>query len=267
MDPKQVQEEIKQLLETIRPDTEIAKEKREGTPEALRYTLLEHQKLGLTWMKTMEESEKKGGILADDMGLGKTIQAIALMVSRPSTNPERKPTLIVAPVSLMQQWKREIQKAVKPGRHQLSVYVLHGDKRAVSYRDLKDYDVVLTTFGTLSSELKRREKYDELQSAGANEEALSRTLLKNLPCLGPSSLWHRVIIDEAQCIKNRNTRSAQACCRLNSTYRWCMSGTPMMNTVEELHSLLKFLRIRPYSSIDRFNKVRVDDHALWLTED
>ncbi|KAF4267990.1 hypothetical protein KXX13_007896 [Aspergillus fumigatus] len=254
VDPKQVQEEIKQLLETIRPDTEIAKEKREGTPEALRYTLLEHQKLGLTWMKTMEESEKKGGILADDMGLGKTIQAIALIVSRPSTDPERKPTLIVAPVSLMQQWKREIQKAVKPGRHQLSVYVLHGDKRVVSYRDMKDYDVVLTTFGTLSSELKHREKYDELQSAGANEEALSRTLLKNLPCLGPSSLWHRVIIDEAQCIKNRNTRSAQACCRLNSTYRWCMSGTPMMNTVEELHSLLKFLRIRPYSSLDRFNK-------------
>ncbi|GIK05918.1 hypothetical protein Aspvir_010032 [Aspergillus viridinutans] len=254
VDPKQVQEEIKQLLETIRPDTEIAKEKREGTPDALRYTLLEHQKLGLAWMKTMEESEKKGGILADDMGLGKTIQAIALMVSRPSTDPERKPTLIIAPVSLMQQWKREIQKALKPGRHQLSVYVLHGDKRAVSYRDLRDYDVVLTTFGTLSSELKRREKYDELQSAGANEEALSRTLLKNLPCLGPSSLWYRVIIDEAQCIKNRNTRSAQACCRLNSTYRWCMSGTPMMNTVEELQSLLKFLRIRPYSSIDRFNK-------------
>ncbi|RHZ54205.1 hypothetical protein CDV55_100066 [Aspergillus turcosus] len=254
VDPKQVQEEIKQLLETIRPDTEIAKEKREGTPDALRYTLLEHQKLGLAWMKTMEESQYKGGILADDMGLGKTIQAIALIVTRPSTDPERKPTLIIAPVSLMQQWKREIQKTLKPGRHQLSVYVLHGEKRAVSYRDLKDYDVVLTTFGTLSSELKRRVQYDELQSAGANEEALTRTLLKSLPCLGPSSLWHRVIIDEAQCIKNRNTKSAQACCRLNSTYRWCMSGTPMMNTVEELQSLLKFLRIRPYSSIERFNK-------------
>ncbi|KAE8385977.1 SNF2 family N-terminal domain-containing protein [Aspergillus alliaceus] len=253
-DPKKVNEEIKQLLETIRPDSDISTENREGTPEALRFTLLEHQKLGLSWMKSMEEQEQKGGILADDMGLGKTIQAIALMVSRPSIDEERKPTLIIAPVALMQQWKREIVRMLKPGRYQLSVYVLHGDKRAVGFRDLNKYDVVLTTFGTLSSELKRRERYDELQAAGANEQSLSRELLKSLPCLGPSSKWYRVIIDEAQCIKNRNTKAALACCRLNATYRWCMSGTPMMNNVEELHSLLKFLRIKPYSNLERFNR-------------
>jgi SNF2 family DNA or RNA helicase len=252
-DPKKVNEEIKQLLETIRPDSDISTENREGTPEALKFTLMEHQKLGLAWMKSMEESEQKGGVLADDMGLGKTIQAIALIVSRPSTDEERKPTLIIAPVALMQQWKREIERILRPGRYQLSVYVLHGEKRAVSFRDLKKYDVVLTTFGTLSSELKRRERYDELLSSGANEEALSRELLKTLPCLGPSSKWHRIIIDEAQCIKNRNTKAALACCRLNATYRWCMSGTPMMNNVEELHSLLKFLRIKPYSNLERFN--------------
>ncbi|KAE8355418.1 SNF2 family N-terminal domain-containing protein [Aspergillus coremiiformis] len=252
-DPKKVNEEIKQLLETIRPDSDISTKDREGTPEALRFTLLEHQKLGLAWMKSMEEQEQKGGILADDMGLGKTIQAIALMVSRPSTDEERKPTLIIAPVALMQQWKREIGRILRPGSYQLTVYVLHGEKRAVSFRDLKKFDVVLTTFGTLSSELKRRERYDELQSSGANEQALSRELLKSLPCLGPSSKWYRVIIDEAQCIKNRNTRAALACCRLNTTYRWCMSGTPMMNNVEELHSLLRFLRIKPYSNLERFN--------------
>ncbi|KAE8379960.1 SNF2 family N-terminal domain-containing protein [Aspergillus bertholletiae] len=253
VDPKKVNEEIKQLLETIRPDSDISTENREGTPEALRFTLLEHQKLGLAWMKSMEEQEQKGGILADDMGLGKTIQAIALMVSRPSTDEERKPTLIIAPVALMQQWKREIGRMLRPGRYQLSVYVLHGEKRAVSFRDLKNYDVVLTTFGTLSSELKRREKYDELQSSGANEQTLSREMTKSLPCLGPSSKWYRVIIDEAQCIKNRNTKAALACCRLDATYRWCMSGTPMMNNVEELHSLLRFLRIKPYSNLERFN--------------
>ncbi|KNG87578.1 putative SWI/SNF family DNA-dependent ATPase Ris1 [Aspergillus nomiae NRRL 13137] len=251
-DPKKVNEEIKQLLETIRPDSDISTENREGTPEALKFTLLEHQKLGLAWMKSMEEQEQKGGILADDMGLGKTIQAIALMVSRPSTDEERKPTLIIAPVALMQQWKREIGRILKPGRYQLSVYVLHGEKRAVSFRDLKNYDVVLTTFGTLSSELKRREKYDELQSSDASEQTL-REIAKSLPCLGPSSKWYRVIIDEAQCIKNRNTKAALACCRLNATYRWCMSGTPMMNNVEELHSLLRFLRIKPYSNLERFN--------------
>ncbi|THC97171.1 hypothetical protein EYZ11_003336 [Aspergillus tanneri] len=252
-DPKKVNQEIKQLIESIRPDSDISKENREGTPEALRFALMEHQKLGLSWMKSLEEQDQKGGILADDMGLGKTVQAIALIVSRPSMDPERKPTLVIAPVALMQQWKREIQRILRPGKYQLTVYVLHGDKRSVGFRDLKNYDVVLTTFGTLSSELKRKERYDELQKSGANEPTLSRELLKSLPCLGPTSKWHRVIIDEAQCIKNRNTKAAIACCRLNSTYRWCMSGTPMMNSVEELHSLLRFLRIRPYSSLERFN--------------
>ncbi|KAE8145855.1 SNF2 family N-terminal domain-containing protein [Aspergillus avenaceus] len=250
-DPKNVNNEIKQLLETIRPDSDISSENREGTPDALRYNLLEHQKLGLAWMKTMEEKEQKGGILADDMGLGKTIQAIALMVSRPATENERKSTLIIAPVALMQQWKREISRILKPGRHQLSVYVLHGDKRAVTFGDLKKHDVVLTTFGTLSSELKRRERYDELQSK--NEQNAADVMLDSLPCLGPSSKWYRVIIDEAQCIKNRKTKAALACCRLNAIYRWCMSGTPMMNNVEELHSLLRFLRIKPYSNLERFN--------------
>ncbi|KAK5696371.1 hypothetical protein LTS12_028575, partial [Elasticomyces elasticus] len=162
VDPRQAKEEIKKLLETIRPDLDISQQNREGTPEALRVTLLEHQKVGLSWMKNMEDSDNKGGILADDMGLGKTLQAIALMVSRPSNNPERKSTLVVAPVALMQQWKREIEKLLRPGRYQLSVFILHGDKRSTDFRDLKHYDVVLTTFGTLSSELKRKEKYEQL---------------------------------------------------------------------------------------------------------
>lgn len=255
-DSKQLNEEIKQLLETIRPDADIAEQDREGTPEALKYSLLDHQKLGLAWMKSKEECEQKGGILADDMGLGKTLQAIALMVSRPPTDSERKTTLIIAPVALMQQWKREIQKMLRPG-HQLSVYILHGDKRAASFRDLKQYDVVLTTFGTLSSELNRVEKYDELLRSGAEEPTLTRQYLKTLPCLGPTSKWYRVIIDEAQCIKNRNTKAALSCCRLNATYRWCMSGTPMMNNVGELHSLLKFLRNRPYGDLEKFQRVRI----------
>ena len=245
-------------MENLRPDTELPKENREGTPESLQYPLLDHQKLGLAWMKSMEEGKNKGGILADDMGLGKTIQALALMVSRPSSDPNRKTNLIIAPVALMQQWKREIARMLKPGRHQLSVYILHGEKRGASFSHLKKFDVVLTTFGTLASELKRKEQWTEAQKHAANNSSNISADGFGLPVLGPNSTWYRVIIDEAQCIKNRNTKAALACYGINAIYRWCMSGTPMMNNVTELHSLLKFLRIRPYSDLEQFNKVSGD---------
>lgn len=255
-DSKKTIEEIKELLENIRPDTDLPNDGDEGTPEALKYTLLDHQKLGLTWMKNMEEGKNKGGILADDMGLGKTIQALALMVSRPSEDKACKTNLVVAPVALMQQWKREIKRMLHSHR-QLSVWILHGDKRRVRFQDLKRHDVVLTTFGTLAAELKRKEYWEECQRhAGGNSQNINPDP-NDLPVLGPNSSWYRVIIDEAQCIKNRNTKAAIACCSIKSTYRWCMSGTPMMNNLTELHSLLKFLRIRPYCALDKFNAVSV----------
>lgn len=89
-DPRRTAQEIQDLLENIRPDVEIPKEDREGTPDGLKYALYEHQKLALTWLKQMEEGTNKGGILADDMGLGKTISALALILSRPAEDRRRK---------------------------------------------------------------------------------------------------------------------------------------------------------------------------------
>lgn len=235
-------------MENIRPDGNL--ENREGTPEAMKYPLMEHQKLGLAWMKSMESGSNKGGILADDMGLGKTIQALALMVSRPSDNPERKTTLIVAPVALIQQWKREIERMLRPDRHQLSVFVLHGERKSANanrFDHLKKFDVVLTTFGTLASEFKRKVAW------GTKPE--DHPASPFFPLLGLRSKFYRVIIDEAQCIKNKGTKASQACCLLDSTYRWCMSGTPMMNSVNELYSLINFLRIGPYNEYTRFTSV------------
>ncbi|KKZ63232.1 hypothetical protein EMCG_02437 [[Emmonsia] crescens] len=249
--PETTKDELQKLLENIRPDQELDCN-REGTPEALQFSLMEHQKLGLAWMKSMEEGSNRGGILADDMGLGKTIQALALMVSRPSTDPERKTTLIIAPVALIQQWKREIERMLKP-KHQLTVFILHNERNA-KFGYLKKHDVVLTTFGTLASELKRKEDANRMRTE--NQHTYQNIQPDNafaLPLLGERSKWYRVIVDEAQCIKNKNTRSAQACYLLNSTYRWCMSGTPMMNNVSELYSLIKFLRIGPYNIVEKFN--------------
>lgn len=155
-DPTRTTEEIKSLLENIRPDEELPPENREGTPEAMTYPLMEHQKLGLAWLKSMEEGSNKGGILADAMGLGKTIQALALMVARKSDDRACKTTLIVCPVALLRQWESEISSKLKAS-HALKVYTLHGDKRHIEWSKLRTYDVVLTTFGTLGTEVKRRE--------------------------------------------------------------------------------------------------------------
>ncbi|KAI4165917.1 MAG: hypothetical protein LQ342_000348 [Letrouitia transgressa] len=252
-DPTRTVSEIKDLLENIRPDEELPPENREGTPEALTYPLMEHQKLGLAWLKSMEEGSNKGGILADDMGLGKTIQALALVVSRRSTNPQRKTTLIVAPVALMKQWEREIKQKIKPGfNHQLSTYVLHGNGRGASWDHLKTHDIVLTTFGTLATELKRKEAIDKI--IRTTPDWRPHTKAEHLPLLGDRSLWYRVIIDEAQCIKNKGTKAAQGACALKSLSRWCLSGTPMQNSPSEIYSLILFLRIKPYNSQERFTR-------------
>lgn len=139
-DPTKTSEQLRSLMENIRPDMEIPPEDREGTPDDMTYPLMEHQKLGLTWLKAMEDGSNKGGILADDMGLGKTIQALALIVSRKSPDPARKTTLIVAPIALLKQWEREIEKKLKE-QYRLKVIIHHGNhKKSKSFADLAEYD-------------------------------------------------------------------------------------------------------------------------------
>lgn len=252
-DPTRTSAEIKSLLENIRPDEDLPAENREGTPDAMTYPLMEHQKLGLAWMKSMEEGSNKGGILADDMGLGKTIQALALMVSRRSQDPTRKTTLIVAPVALMKQWEREIKQKLKPGpENRLTCFILHGANRQTTWEQLKTYDVVLTTFGTLANEVKRKEGIDMAKRVNPNWRPITKA--DQLPLLGDECKWYRVIIDEAQCIKNKNTKAALGAAALQALTRFCMSGTPMMNNVGELYSLIHFLRIKPYNLMERFNR-------------
>ncbi|KAJ5814609.1 hypothetical protein N7474_006386 [Penicillium riverlandense] len=243
--------DIKNLLTGIKDIREATKADNEETPQSLQVTLMKHQKIGLKWMKAKEESPHKGGILADDMGLGKTIQAIALIASRPFTDPDRRPTLILAPKALLEQWKAEIGRHVKPGKDQLSVFIFHNLTRHVPWRELKSHDVVITTFGTLVANFK-----SILQAEKASEEGKDPSIVRQLreqsSLFGPSSKWHRIIVDEAQNIKNPRSKSSKACCRLDATYRWCLTGTPMMNRLEDLQALIKFLKIRPYNNPDKF---------------
>lgn len=232
----------------------------DGTREGLTVKLLPHQIDGVEWMIAKETGSKrtkgklpKGGILADDMGLGKTVQSIALIMANPKPkktkedgqkvdkskeiNKRRLPanldkgTLVVAPLALIKQWEAEIKSKVED-THRLKVLVHHGPQRTKRADDLKSYDVVITTYQILVSEHGGSSPTDSGPKVG---------------CFGVN--WYRIMLDEAHTIKNRNTKATQACCALSAEYRWCLSGTPMQNNLDELQSLIHFLRIEPYSEL------------------
>jgi SNF2 family DNA or RNA helicase len=248
-DPAKTAEEINDLLNNIRPDEDIPDHLLVPTPEAMAVRLHQYQEMGLTWLKKAEEGTNNGGILADDMGLGKTIQMLSLIVTRKSEDPRCKTTLIVAPVALLRQWKQEIQQKVKTGRHALTVFIHHGATKKRSFRDLQHYDIVITTFGSLASEVKKMEAFHlrKKHDPDARPNQAERCAL-----IDPDALWYRVILDEAQCIKNKSTQTAKGACMVNAKYRFCMTGTPMMNNIAELYSLIHFLRIKPYCVWDAF---------------
>ncbi|EME83013.1 uncharacterized protein MYCFIDRAFT_203481 [Pseudocercospora fijiensis CIRAD86] len=249
-DPSKSKEELEALLANIRPDEDMPAHLRVQTPEDMSVRLHKYQELGLTWLKNQEESSNKGGILADDMGLGKTIQMLSLMVTRKSDDPRCKTTLIIAPVALMRQWKSEIRNKLKPNK-QLTVFTHHATHKAKSFDELRHFDVVLTTYGTIAAELKRLEKFQLRQLANPGARIQPSHSEKTI-FLGENAPWYRVVLDEAQCIKNRTTQTSKGACLLNAKYRFCVTGTPMMNNVEEFFSLIQFLRIKPYCHWQRF---------------
>ncbi|KAM5348285.1 hypothetical protein ACJ41O_008109 [Fusarium nematophilum] len=156
-----------------------------------------------------------GGILADDMGLGKTLQIISLILTG-----GKGPTLIVAPVSVMSNWDQQIKRHVHPDK-QPSVLVYHGGDKMKAEKLVK-YDVVITSYGRLA-----RERDQHVYRALTSEHIK----------------WRRVVLDEGHTIRNARTKVAQAACEINAESRWVLTGTPIVNSVQDLHSLVKFLHI------------------------
>ncbi|KZL74510.1 SNF2 family helicase [Colletotrichum tofieldiae] len=259
-DPAKASADLKALLEGgMESDDEEAQNKEaeeavnDGTMEGLKVKLLPHQVEGVEWMRGRELGPvkrgkvPKGGILADDMGLGKTLQTISLILSNQKTAKGEKgykkhfegiekTTLVVAPLALIRQWESEIKEKVAK-THGLKVCVHHGPQRTKKFKDLAAYDVVVTTYQVLVSEWGHSSEDDNGVKAG---------------CFGLH--WWRVVLDEAHTIKNRNAKSTKACYALRSEYRWCLSGTPMQNNLEELQSLIKFLRIKPYDDLKEWKE-------------
>ncbi|KAI8630271.1 SNF2 family N-terminal domain-containing protein [Xylariaceae sp. FL1651] len=174
-----------------------------------------------------------GGIIADEMGLGKTLSMLALICSRLDSlqvenvkTQKSRATLIVAPKSTLHEWQTQITRHIRTG--QLSVLVYHGPNRHRLSSQFEDIDIVLTTYEILRS-----------------EHTLKGPLF--------SQLWWRIVLDEAHHIRNRESQAFEACCQVRALYRWCLTGTPVQNSLQDYGALLSFLRVDPFQGKRQFD--------------
>nr|XP_043612556.1 helicase-like transcription factor CHR28 [Erigeron canadensis] len=196
----------------------------------------------------------------------------------------RKPTagsLVVCPASVLRQWARELDEKVTD-EAKLEVLVYHGGNRTKDPAELASYDVVLTTYAIVAKEVPTKvfDEQDEddqkfgdkygLSSAFAFKKKKVATSGKkkkgkkgidgSIDCSGTLAKvnWFRVILDEAQTIKNSRTQVSKSCCGLRAKKRWCLSGTPIQNSIDELFSYFRFLKCDPYANYKSFcNQIKI----------
>ncbi|KAL7095059.1 hypothetical protein ACP275_10G001500 [Erythranthe tilingii] len=188
-------------------------------------------------------------------------------------------TLIVCPASVLRQWARELdEKVTKEAR--ISTLIYHGGSRTKDAAKLARYDAVLTTYAIVANEVPKQPLVDEdgteqkdgdqfgLSSAFSMEKKRKKSSVNNKSKKGKKEIdmsafdsncgtlarvkWSRVILDESQTIKNHRTQVARACCSLRAKRRWCLSGTPIQNSIDELFSYFRFLRYDPYDKYKTF---------------
>jgi len=175
-------------------------------PHSFSGTLFDYQKDGLRWL-TVIASQGIGGILADEMGLGKTIQVIALLAAETSEN--RRPSLVVTPATLLENWRREIGRFAPS----LRTLVHRGSDRTGFPSELRDCDTVVTSYDTL-----------------VRDSSLFR---------GVS--WNIIVLDEAQAIKNPEARRTRVVKRIPRRVGIAVTGTPVENSLSDLWSLMDFI--------------------------
>ncbi|MFO8052143.1 MAG: DEAD/DEAH box helicase [Thermoplasmatota archaeon] len=200
--------EIGQFLRGVKGKGKIRNVKQ---PAGFHGSLRPYQLRGLSWLAFLKE-HGLGGCLADDMGLGKTIQVISLLLKEREMKERPKATLIVCPMSVVGNWKKEIERFAP----ELEVMVHHGTDRYSGEEfegSVSEHDAVITTYALAARDLK----------------TLS----------GP--VWENVVLDEAQNIKNRNTKQTIAVKKLKSENRIALTGTPVENRLSELWSIMDFL--------------------------
>ncbi len=177
-------------------------------PAGLGLELRPYQREGLAWLQFLRQ-QQLSGILADDMGLGKTAQTLAHLLVEQESGRLDKPALIILPTSLIFNWKNEAARFAPS----LRVLSLHGPERKSRFGEISQHDVVLTTYPLLWRDA------DELMQHS----------------------YHLLILDEAQTVKNAQSRSAEAVRQIDARHRLCLTGTPLENHLGELWSQFDFL--------------------------
>ncbi|MGB6221717.1 DEAD/DEAH box helicase, partial [Haloferula sp.] len=192
------------------------------TPPGIQAELRDYQKAGFEWLQFLTNHDLNG-ILADDMGLGKTLQTIThILAEKESGRSQGKPTLVIAPTSVVPNWYAEIKRFAPA----LSVLILDGPQRKKYFRSIPHADVILTSFALLQRDIDKLKAYT----------------------------YHLGILDEAQYIKNPNAKVAKAACELDARHRLCLSGTPVENHLGELWSLMRFLMPGFLGGQEQFNR-------------
>lgn len=190
-------------------------------PAGIKATLRDYQRAGFEWMQFLAKHGLHG-ILADDMGLGKTLQTLAhLMEEKVSGRSGGRPSLVIAPTSVVPNWRAEAAKFA-PG---LLLLELNGPGRKKYFRSIPHADLVITSYALLQRDI------DKLLSFQ----------------------YHIIILDEAQYVKNPRAKVSQAACRVLARHRLCLSGTPIENHLGELWSLMRFLIPGYLGSEEAFN--------------
>ena len=167
-----------------------------------------YQAEGVAWLDHLRQ-HGAAGILADDMGLGKTLQTIALLMLEKESGRMDRPSLVVAPKSLVENWRREIQRFAPS----IETVVVAGSKRASAIARMGSADVVIISYPLLVREIERFNEQD----------------------------FHYLILDEAQAIKNPRSQANGAVKLIESRHRLCLTGTPIENHLGELWALFDFL--------------------------
>ncbi|MFZ4702662.1 MAG: DEAD/DEAH box helicase, partial [Candidatus Methylumidiphilus sp.] len=181
-------------------------------PPRLNATLREYQKRGVAWLEFMEQLGLNG-CLADDMGLGKTIQVIAQWVREKELGFSDQPNLLIAPTSVLGNWRKEIERFAP----HISTHIHHGGERAADkpafIEACQACDVFITSYALVRKDAKL---FDAVE-------------------------WRRVVLDEAQNIKNPLAAQTKAILQIKSTHRLALTGTPVENRLLDLWSIFNFL--------------------------